>query len=100
MRMWTLYRNGLKSGIPDVMWRFEGEADLYLVMRALYSGSPVIGYSMVRCPHGQIWKAESVLYAEGKTPTEFEQIFHAVYAFPLPEDIGEKYSMMMTSTLG
>ena len=95
MKMWTLHYNGLKAGIPDVIWRLSGELDLYLVMRMPYLRYPIIGYSMTRCPHGQEMNMESVLFVEDKTPTEFEQIFHAIYPFPLPKDVREKYDMMI-----
>ncbi len=103
MRTWTLDYNGLEVGIPDVIWKLEGEDNLYLVMRALYLRSPIIGYSMVSYPRGQeqnLRAMKSVIFLKDKTPEEFQQMFHEDYPhFPLPEDIQEKYGVMMRTQL-
>lgn len=103
MRTWELYHNGLGSATSDVIWKFKGEEDLYLVMKPLYLREAIISYSMVRCPPGQErnpMAVKSVLFLEDKTSAEFEQIFHESYPhFPLPEDIQENYDVMVRMQL-
>lgn len=103
MRTWALHYNGLEAGIPDVIWKFVGEENLYLVMRPPYLRSPMVSYSMVRCPVGEEWNprsVKSVIFLEDKTAVEFQEAFHEISPhFPLPQDIQEKYDAIVRTQL-